>query len=184
MKINFLASNLRRLSSLVFRKPSRILQEINSNALMVEWSRSHRTDVVFENRSQLYEYLNSIVLNAGPVDYLEFGVYKGNSILEWVATNKHEQSRFFGFDTFDGLPEQWHDVRRFLEKSCFSTDGKPPDTSDCRMQFVQGLFQDTLPVFPGSLSRERESSCIATRTSRLLFSASHNLPRSCVQVLC
>jgi len=33
---------LRRVSSAVFRRPSRILEEINSNALMLEWSRKNR----------------------------------------------------------------------------------------------------------------------------------------------
>src|SRR5262245_52787878 len=57
----------------------------------------------FVHRADLYEYVNGIV--AGPVDYLEFGVASGVSFRKWVTINTHPGSRFFGFDTFDGLPE-------------------------------------------------------------------------------
>lgn len=75
-----------------------------------------------------------------PIDYLEFGVWQGRSIRWWMRRNAHPDSRFVGFDTFEGLPEQWE----FGGKGQFSTGGETPPTDDPRCRFVKGLFQDTL----------------------------------------
>lgn len=80
----------------------------------------------------------------GAIDYLEFGVHRGHSILYFADKNKAPGSRFFGFDSFAGLPEDWNsDYRR----GHFDTGGRLPPTDDRRVQFVVGLFQDTLPDF-------------------------------------
>ncbi len=93
----------------------------------------------------LYAWVSSNILGDGPIDFLEFGVFRGDSFLRWLALNKHPQSRFFGFDTFSGLPERWDAGRS--EKGCFDAGGKFPEVSDPRASFVPGLFQDTLPPF-------------------------------------
>ncbi|MEP6648156.1 MAG: class I SAM-dependent methyltransferase, partial [Saprospiraceae bacterium] len=73
-----------------------------------------------------------------PVMYLEFGVSEGYSFRWWANANQHKDSTFFGFDTFEGLPESW------------GTYGKGdmsagvPATKDSRSTFIKGLFQDTL----------------------------------------
>lgn len=80
----------------------------------------------------------------GAIDYLEFGVHRGHSILYFADKNEAPGSRFFGFDSFAGLPEDWNgDYRR----GHFDTGGRLPPTDDRRVQFVVGLFQDTLPDF-------------------------------------
>ena len=89
--------NLRKISSRLFSKPSVILREINSNALRVEWSKSYRTDNIFKHRFELFEYINLRVLDNEAIDYLEFGVHKGDSIVKWAKINKSEKSRFLGF---------------------------------------------------------------------------------------
>ena len=98
----------------------------------------------FPHRSQLYEYLQSQVIGTAAIDYLEFGVFRGASIRQWLALNQAPESRFYGFDSFEGLPERWEGS---YEKGYFSTDGKMPDTDDRRVTFVKGLFQDTLGQF-------------------------------------
>lgn len=80
---------------------------------------------------------------SGAIDYLEFGVAAGSSIAWWVANNPHPDSRFVGFDTFTGLPEDWY----YAPKGAYSTQGKLPDIADGRCSFEVGLFQDTLGAF-------------------------------------
>jgi hypothetical protein len=79
-----------------------------------------------------------------PIHYLEFGVYRGESISWWLKRLPHPESRFVGFDTFTGLPERW---RRSEPKGWFNADGRLPQIRDPRCSFEAGLFQDTLPGF-------------------------------------
>jgi hypothetical protein len=102
----------------------------------------------FQKRFDLYAYISEAVLKEAAIDYLEFGVAKGDSILEWIRLNNHPHSRFFGFDTFEGLPEVWKHVGGSTPKGTFSADGLPPLVeNDSRVGFVKGLFQDTMPGF-------------------------------------
>ena len=112
------------------------------------WRRSRSENFpTFENRYRMYEYLNERVLGNSAIDYLEFGVSKGESLQHWVNTNTNPQSRFWGFDTFFGLPESWEVFSTTVEQNMFSMDGKPPAINDERNDFVIGKFQETLPEF-------------------------------------
>lgn len=101
-------------------------------------------DYDYGRRDVLYGYVNNEILRNCPVDYLEFGVAGGDSLRKWLKLNQHPESRFFGFDTFEGLPENWLADR---PKGSFSTKGEAPPIPDARVRFVKGLFQDTLPGF-------------------------------------
>ena len=79
-------------------------------------------------------------MRCGPIDYLEFGVSRGDSLRWWVENCRHPESTFTGFDTFEGIPEAWASWPR----GTFSADGKAPEIDDPRCSFVKGLFQDTL----------------------------------------
>ena len=74
------------------------------------------------------------------INYIEFGVAKGNSMRWWLENNKNLASTFWGFDTFEGLPEKWGTY----DKGTFSMEGKYPNIKDSRLTFVKGLFQNTL----------------------------------------
>ena len=138
---------LRKISSFFFRRPSRIMREINTNAMLIQWCAHHPTENIFSERFELYEFVNASVLHSSPVDYLELGVYRGASILKWAAINQNSTSRFYGFDSFEGLPESWVNVRRTHPTGTFDTNGNIPKTDDKRVQFVKGLFQETLQPF-------------------------------------
>lgn len=98
----------------------------------------------FHNREEMYRYLQHTVLNDAPIDYIEFGVGDGGSLRSWCAINRHPGSRFFGFDSFIGLPEDWSAGHA---KGTFSRDGIPPDIEDPRVHLHVGLFQTSLPGF-------------------------------------
>lgn len=80
----------------------------------------------------------------GPICYLEFGVYKGESIRWWTKFNTHKDSLFLGFDSFEGLPEFWN---QSAPKGKFSTGGETPDIADPRCSFIVGWFNNTLLRF-------------------------------------
>lgn len=97
----------------------------------------------YNKRYDLYQYVSDQhQLSAIPVDYLEFGVFGGKSFEWWVRNNTNSDSRFYGFDTFEGLPEKWG---VFFGKG--SMYAEVPSLSDTRAKFVKGLFQDTLVSF-------------------------------------
>ena len=82
--------------------------------------------------------------------YLEFGVWKGESIKQWSSLLKNSASRLHGFDSFEGLPEDWtrNANNAFgLEKGHFTTQGVIPEVSDPRIKFYPGWFEETLPGY-------------------------------------
>jgi len=113
------------------------------------WRRMHPVarpaDGKRRDRRWLYE--NVIAkenLNSAPIDFWEFGVFKGESLFWWVDHLSNPESRFVGFDTFTGLPERW---RATEPKGAFNVYGRIPETNDTRCSFQAGLFQDTLLPF-------------------------------------
>jgi O-methyltransferase len=97
-----------------------------------------------QDRNRFYEHiLTSQGLADTPFTYLEFGVSKGVSLAWWVDHARHPDCRFVGFDTFEGLPEDWGNI----PKGAYSAGGKMPDIQDERVSYQVGLFQDTLPGF-------------------------------------
>lgn len=67
----------------------------------------------------------------------EFGVWMGSS-LEYLMRSFEKG---FGFDTFNGLPEDW----RSITKGSYSSFEQIPDIPN--VEFVVGEFKNTLPVF-------------------------------------
>ena len=84
--------------------------------------------------------------------YLEFGVSGGYSFNWWLKANSHPSSRFVGFDTFEGLPEDWGGFK----KGAMTTHSEVPDVEDNRAVFVEGLFQDTLPAFLTEIDKDKK----------------------------
>src|SRR6266700_7621504 len=62
----------------------------------------------YSKRYPLYKWvIENDNLTATPVNYMEFGVAQG-VLFKWVLQqNNHPDSRFYGFDTFTGLPEDF-----------------------------------------------------------------------------
>jgi hypothetical protein len=98
-----------------------------------------------ESRGWLYRsVIEEEALDRGPIEYLEFGVYRGDSLRSWLSAILNPDSRFVGFDTFTGLPERWRPTE---PAGHFNANGVIPDVTDPRCGFEVGLFQDTLPAF-------------------------------------
>ncbi|MBN1424031.1 hypothetical protein JXA88_05685 [Candidatus Fermentibacteria bacterium] len=112
------------------------------------WRRHHASGYrQFPRRYQLYDYVNSELLGNQSIQYLEFGVHKGASLEYWAGINMHPESRFWGFDTFEGLPETWRYFTGRVDRGQFDLQGCPPPIEDHRVRCVKGLFQETLGPF-------------------------------------
>ena len=72
--------------------------------------------------------------------WIEFGVYKGNTI-NYIS--KFTKNTVYGFDSFEGLPEMW---RERYGKGHFSMNGDLPVVNS-NVVLVKGWFNDTLPQF-------------------------------------
>lgn len=72
---------------------------------------------------------------------LEFGVFRGDS-LQMIA--KRCAQEVHGFDSFEGLPEDWTGGR---EKGRFSLGGELPPIKAANVVLHKGWFEQTLPGF-------------------------------------
>ncbi len=101
------------------------------------WDRSR------DKRFNLYSFLNKEIIKEQPIHYLEFGVANGGSFYWWMENHTNPASKFHGFDTFSGLPEDWG----HFKKGDMNNGNEVLNTTDTRAKFYQGLFQQTLPGF-------------------------------------
>lgn len=79
--------------------------------------------------------------------YLEFGVFKGASMRYWSRELKHPESQLHGFDSFEGLPEDFDVGVDHYTKGTFSVQGVAPVIDDPRVQFFKGHFDQVLPTY-------------------------------------
>jgi hypothetical protein len=98
----------------------------------------------YSRRYNLYEAISKAEqLENSAIDYFEFGVCGGHSFKWWLEHNKNADSKFYGFDTFEGLPEAFGP----FEKGSMAVALESLNISDPRASFYKGLFQDTLIPF-------------------------------------
>ncbi len=69
--------------------------------------------------------------------FYEFGVWRGESFQYLINNFK----KGYGFDTFQGLPEDWHNEKQ----GKYSAEGTIPEIDEGT--FIAGKFEDTLPTF-------------------------------------
>lgn len=136
-------SNKREMVARLLPRGVPFASTLNNNAAFVALRRDRFSDCQeFPERVNLYNHVAGLI--SGPIDYLEFGVWQGAATDTWRKLNAHPESRFVGFDTFEGLPEDWEGGH---PKGTFCTNGLAPNIDDARVSFVKGLFQDTLKRF-------------------------------------
>ena len=77
---------------------------------------------------------------------LEFGVFRGDSInfFSEVLLEKKDQRKIYGFDSFEGLSEDWSGTS--MVKSTFDLKGNLPKVND-NVELIKGWIDKTLPPF-------------------------------------
>ncbi|HEY6437765.1 MAG TPA: TylF/MycF/NovP-related O-methyltransferase [Ignavibacteriaceae bacterium] len=121
---------------------SKLSRWISNNKSLV-FNDFYNKKVKYDDRFKLHQFLIDKEINDLAIDYLEFGVATGIAFKWWVEKNKNPATRFFGFDVFTGLPEDFG----VMKKHHYDTEGTTPKIDDTRVSFIKGLFQDSLPGF-------------------------------------
>jgi len=107
--------------------------------------------LLFYNRKQIWDYAVSRVSLDGL--NLEFGVHKGESINYLAQRLAARNARIFGFDSFEGLREDW--TGSTSAKGVFDMNGEMPPVRP-NVTLVKGWFNSTLPAFlerePGNVA--------------------------------
>lgn len=100
--------------------------------------------------------------------YLEFGVFKGETV-NLIASTKPDKI-IYGFDSFEGLPEDWISGN---PKGTFNLDGVLPKVND-NVRLIKGWFDKTLPDF---LNEHKENcafihiDCDLYSSTKIVFDA-------------
>ncbi len=142
-------------------------------ARLNRWGRDHAVRSCGDNKLDVDEWVHNHVIGERPITYLEFGVYKGNSINFWRKMNKLPESRFYGFDSFEGLPIDWEKFFGRMKKDHFDVGGQTPPTGDPRCRFIKGWFQQTVDGFLADFQSN----------GQLVINIDSDLYESCLYVL-
>ena len=120
------------------------------------WMRARGFDVPrrVECRERVFDRMSADI-SESRVLYLEFGVYRGASMIYWSKLLRSPSARLHGFDSFEGLPEIWH----FAPIGAFSTGGV------CRSL----MTRESLSSKAGSKKSSRAIPCPITTNLSLMW---------------
>lgn len=105
--------------------------------------------------------------------FLEFGVFKGESLSFFAA--QRPDCVFYGFDSFEGNPEDWHGSPS--PQGFYNLEGGELPCSDtANVRLVKGWFTDTLPDFIAS-HLEQKAFCSFVHMDSNIYSSSMYVAR-------
>ncbi len=93
----------------------------------------------FYSREEVLTYASSLISDVNG-SICEFGVFQGYTLK--LLSMKNPTKKIIGFDSFDGLPENW---RPGFLKGEFKTT--IPDFSEHNISIFKGLFNETIPQY-------------------------------------
>jgi hypothetical protein len=99
---------------------------------------TNTNDVRLRELDDLAKYLPDWGVN------IELGVYNGVTI-SCLATARPDLE-FHGFDSFEGLPEDWDMGQKHVKGKAFDRQGELPEVPD-NVKLYKGWFNETLPDF-------------------------------------
>jgi len=126
------------------------LAKLTTHHAFESWYKPRLPPHTSVNHVELHRFAADHIGRETNLRYLEFGVYKGSSMKRATELYVNPQTRFVGFDSFQGLPERW----LTMDTGHFSTGGEPPQIKDSRVQFRKGWFQNTVRDFLPALTPE------------------------------
>jgi hypothetical protein len=131
----------KRLSAETVRKLNAIVNYLEVG----RWMQAGGYDVTHrcESREELFDIVAAQIAHC-EVLYLEFGVFTGDATRYWSKLLRNPKSKLHGFDSFEGLPQDWLAHR---PRGYFSLQGEIPQIDDDRVHFFKGWFEQTLPNY-------------------------------------
>ncbi len=140
-KRNIWESFVRRLYYKYFSQNILYELQIRARNEAADYVQENMSDaVIFENQKEIIEY--AIKNCERQENYLEFGVATGRSI-NIIASLVPNNTTVYGFDTFEGLPEDW--AGHSATSGTFKQARFPKVLKN--VVLIQGLFENTLPDF-------------------------------------
>ncbi len=89
---------------------------------------------------------------------IECGVASGSTI-NMIGNSMKKTKNIYGFDSFEGLPEEWNDGELLYKKGWFSTNGNMPIVPR-NVNLIKGWFNQTLPIFKQDVLKESPISLL------------------------
>jgi hypothetical protein len=113
MKASYPKYLLRLVGSRLSRSQLYKFQAFVNHLKLGRWMRDHgfHFDRIVSDRWGVFDVIASRIQDE-PVLYLEFGVFKGRTTRYWSAKLRNPDARLHGFDSFEGLPEEWQTTPR------------------------------------------------------------------------
>jgi len=98
--------------------------------------------MLFDDRKKLWDFTLARVQPGGL--FCEFGVFKGESIRRFAEILAASGSSIYGFDSFEGLKEDWHGTQGL--SGDLDVGGKLPVVPS-NAHLIKGWFDKTVPEF-------------------------------------
>lgn len=108
--------------------------------------------------SEIWSFIINNIGKKTAIDFIEFGAYQGRSIKYFARNFVNIDSRFIGFDSFEGLPDT--DFHKNYKKKMFDKEGKFPIVNDKRIKFVKGYFSEIKEEISKELSQSKNLKLI------------------------
>ena len=103
--------------------------------------------------------------------YIELGVSKGRTINFISALNP--KKIIYGFDSFQGLPEDWERTDKHFPKGSFALEGDEQPIFNPNIVIKVGLFSQSLPIFcKNEMSKDSQISFLHVDCD--LYSSTHD----------
>lgn len=109
--------------------------------------RDHMTGaMLFEDKKRIRLWCLQQAVAALGTDGLiaEFGVWRGHGVNLFARQLARSKVTIWGFDSFEGLEEDWTGHTRGVEKGRYSLEGVLPQVKG-NVQLIKGWVQDTVP---------------------------------------
>ena len=141
--LNFIETHLKIAS----KSPVDIYLENLSMDCFKLFEKDMKKSLIFlkDDEIRKFSVSHAIKNNSSDKLFLEFGVFKGDSINTFAKYLLKKKSHIFGFDSFEGLEEEWI-THEYNPIGTFSLNKKPPKV-DKNVTLVIGKVQDTLENF-------------------------------------